>query len=235
MARYPRTQNKIAALAGRIINGYKEHPADFPTADPDAIQAALDSFNELSNQLTQAKAQATLIAKEKQRALDELNKVLKGQIKRSEVDAASEPVKLTEIGWGTTAQRQPLTAPHQPTGLVCTSQGDGTASFEWEKAATGSRPTGYILQRRQASGAGQEFGGWQLVDFYYDNMITASDQPTGVKLEYRVIATNPAGQSMPSNIVAVGFVGELRSEKLDIREQITEHRKEIPRRFAHSG
>jgi hypothetical protein len=219
MARYPRTQNEIAALAGRTINGYREHPADFPTADPDAIQAALDSFNDFSNQLTQAQAQATLIAKEKQHALDELNKVLKGQIKRSEVDAADEPVKLTEIGWGTTAQRQPLTAPHQPTDLVCTSQGDGTASFEWEKAATGSRPTGYILQRRLASGAGQESGGWKLVDFYYDNMITASNQPTGVKLEYRVIATNPAGQSMPSNIVAVGFVGEVKSQKSEVRSK----------------
>lgn len=50
---------------------------------------------------------------------------------------------------------------------------------------------------------GSDYSDWQLVATALNNEIRLEDQPTGLQLEFRVKAVNTAGESMPSNSVAV--------------------------------
>jgi hypothetical protein len=67
------------------------------------------------------------------------------------------------------------------------------------KASYGGIPTSYKIQRADQQAGGMP-GEWMLVATSYDANITLQNQPRMTELQYRVIASNPSGDSMPSNI-----------------------------------
>jgi len=214
MATYPRTQLEISALAGSMIAGYSEHPGDFPSADVAALTTARDQYLAASQALTEAQSAATQAAVEKGKRLEQLQAVTKAQLKRSEVDTAGNPEKLTQIGWSPKAEPQSMEAPSQPTNLAITAQGiggeqrKGLLSLQWGKSAfkRARFVLYYSVERRQIESNGQaqaSFGPWGHVASATNNEISLKTEPVSSRFEYRVKAVNKGGESPPSNSIAV--------------------------------
>jgi hypothetical protein len=127
---------------------------------------------------------------------------MKNDLKLSEVDVAADPEKLTEIGWGPRQDPQPIIAPGSPTELHPIAEGQGTIMLAWDKPADGGPVRNYIIERRDQQQDGT-FGPWSLCSTTYNCEIDLTDQPINVRLEYRIKASNAAGESMPSNSVSV--------------------------------
>ena len=202
MAQFPSKENDVMSLAISMLSGFTVHPLDFPSVDPTALSTALGAFQNQKISQEDARSQAQIATVEKVEMLDSLVEEMKKVIKLAEIDTAANPEKLTEIGWGPKQPPQPVVPPGQPDNLRPVAEGEGTVWLQWDRPLSGGAVTDYIIQRRDASAEGQ-FGPWSLVTTTYNREINLSGQPTMTKLEYRVIASNAAGQSVPSNTVVV--------------------------------
>ena len=165
--------------------------------------ATLSTYQNDKQNQTDASAQARIATETKGQKLDDLTDVMKNDLKLSEVDTTDDPTKLAEIGWGPKSPPQPLQAPGQPDNFHSTAEGQGTLWLEWDKPATGGAVRNYVIERRQQPAGGGDFGIWTVVGSALNTEINLTDQPRGLQLEYRVIAANATGQSMPSNTAAV--------------------------------
>jgi hypothetical protein len=70
-------------------------------------------------------------------------------------------------------------------------------------ASCSTRVFGYRIERSDQPEGGGIPGPWTLITTSYTESVTLENQPRGVEMQYRVIATNAAGDSMPSNIATV--------------------------------
>jgi len=70
--------------------------------------------------------------------------------------------------------------------------------LDWKKPADGGAVAAYKIERRE-----RPAGPWTLVSMAIESEATLNNQERGKDWEYRVIATNKAGESVPSNTVAV--------------------------------
>jgi len=207
MPRYPTQQAQILALAEAMIGGYTEHAALFPNADAPLLQSVRDAYNSAANAQTDAMAAAQVATEAKQAALAQLHAVIKRQLKQSQIDTAANPENLEYIGWGPRAAAQSIEAPGQPLALKSVSEGAGTLEIEWNRPARGSGGPvrTYIIERRELAqdDGGDRGGEWRQAAISLETKASLKDQPRGVQLEYRVKAINKAGQSQPSNTIAV--------------------------------
>ncbi len=188
-----------------MIAGYTAHTVDFPSADPIGLQAALSGFLTDKQSQEDAKAQAQIATATKTGTLDSLEDMMKTELKKSELDTAGNPDKLLEIGWGPKAEPVPVLPPDAPSNLIPIDEGPGDLTLQWDKPAHDrNRPVdNYAVERRYQLTPGGEFGDWIFVDMTYKNQIDLTGQPRGIQMEYRVMATNAAGQSLPGNTAAV--------------------------------
>ena len=128
---------------------------------------------------------------------------MKNDLKKSEVDTASDPTKLAEIGWAPRSQPVPVDPPGQPVNFHPTAEGPGDVWLEWESPATGGLVRNYIIECRERAAGGTEFGDWSVVGTSLNTDTHLLEQPRGIQLEYRVKSANVSGESMPSNTAAV--------------------------------
>ena len=105
--------------------------------------------------------------------------------------------KLTALGWGGQAAATALALPGQPRALEALSQGEGWISLDWKKPADGGAVAAYKIERRE-----RPSGAWTLASVAIESEVTLNNQERGKDWEYRVIATNKAGEGVPSNTVA---------------------------------
>ncbi|MCK4752152.1 MAG: fibronectin type III domain-containing protein [Planctomycetes bacterium] len=207
MPQFPRTEAEVVALVEQMIAGYTAHPGDFPSIDPlvqlVALQTALNEYQTDKNTQEDTHAQAKLATVTKDTKLDGLVETMKNDLKLSEVDTVDDPEKLAQIGWGPKSAPQPIESPGQPENFRPTVEGSGDIWLAWSKPASGGQVRNYILQKRQQPAGGGEFGAWEVVGSALDTEIHLTEQSRGLQLEYRVIAANIAGESMPSNTAAV--------------------------------
>jgi hypothetical protein len=207
MPTFPTKELEVVALVQTMIAGYTAHPADFPSIDPltdlPALQTALDTYQADRNSQEDAKAQAKLATVTKDDKLDALAELMKNDLKLSEVDTATDPIKLAEIGWGPRQQPQPVAVPGQPLNLHPVAEGQGMLWLAWDTPASGGPVRNYIVERREQPAGGGEFGDWSIAGTALNNEINLNDQPRGIQMEYRVMAANITGQSIPSNTSAV--------------------------------
>ena len=205
MPRFPRREAEVIALADAMIAGYTANPADFPNADVPALQAVRDTYQTSRDEQTESMGRTQLKTDVKEEDLDDLVEFMKNQLKQSDVDTAADPEKLGLIGWGPKAPGQPSNPPGQPRALDPIIQGPGTLFLDWKQPAPGVGGTvrSYIIERRNEPADGGAFGAWAQVGVALESELTLIGQPRGRQLEYRVIAINSGGQSVPSNTAAV--------------------------------
>ncbi len=205
MPRFPKKETDVVALADAMIAGYTANPTIFTSADTVGLSAALDAFTTSKHDQTDKAALAQLATEAKDLKLDDLEGVMVNQLKLSEVDTADNPEQLTLIGWGPKATPTASTPPGQPRNLDPVIQGPTTVFLDWKAPArgTGGSVRSYLVERREQPEGGGEFNEWHQVATALESEITVTDQPRGVQLEYRVIAVNVGGASVPSNSVDV--------------------------------
>jgi hypothetical protein len=68
--------------------------------------------------------------------------------------------------------------------------------LDWKDPMEGGDVAAYRVQRRT-----RDDGDWMDVGMSVESEVTLNGQQAGVEYEYRVIAVNKAGESVPSNIV----------------------------------
>jgi hypothetical protein len=206
MPRYPTQQAQILALAEAMIGGYTEHAAMFPNSDVALLQGLRDAYNTTTAAQTEAMAKSQLATEAKQAALNQLHAVIKQQLKLSQIDSADNPENLNYIGWGPRTAAQSIEAPGQPLTLKSVDEGAGTLLIEWKRPARGSGGPvrTYIIERRELTiDETGDWGEWRQAAISLQTRASLKDQPRGVQLEYRIKAINKAGESQPSNTIAV--------------------------------
>ncbi len=187
-----------------MIAGYTAHAVDFPSADAIGLTAAKAAYDSAKTSQTDAVGAGQVATQTKNAELTALEEFMKTELKKSEMDVASDPEKLTLIGWGPKAPATPVVAPAQPRNFDAVLQGPGNVILDWKRPAEPGGPVrDYIVERRDEPAGGGEFGEWTLVATTLEREIELLDQPRSIQMEYQVKARNLGGQSEASNVVAV--------------------------------
>jgi len=189
------------ALADTMKAGYTAHFYDFPSVVKPALNHAINACKTARDARSEAAAAAQLATESKDNALQSLLSLMKSCLKKSQVDVANDPQKLSLIGWGPKLSPQPADAAGQPCNLRAVTQGQGTLLLAWERPSGGGPVRNYIIERRQQS-AGGEIGEWFVVSTSLSHEINLTEQPRGIQLEYRIKAVNTGGESPPSNTIS---------------------------------
>ena len=199
MARFPRTESEVKALAQNIVTGLAANPADYPTPPITSVdlQALLVSFITLCDDQVAALAAAEQATETKASGLEELVTAMKADLRYAEDAVNFDDPKLTALGWGGMAAATALEVPGQPRSLESPRQGEGWIFLDWKKPADGGAVAAYKIERRE-----QPTGTWMLVNMAIESEATLNNQERGKDWEYRIIATNKAGESIPSNTIA---------------------------------
>ena len=204
MPSFPKREADAVALADAMIAGYQQNPSVFPHADVTTLQTLRTAYQTKKNEQLDAEARAQLATESKDAALVSLEDLMKVQLRQSEVDTADDAEKLGLIGWGPKAPAQPSNPPGQPRNLDPVVQGPSTLFLDWKAPAPGpgGRVRTYLVERREQVSGGA-FNEWHQVGIALDSELTLTEQPRNVQMEYRIIAVNNGGNSLPSNTAAV--------------------------------
>jgi len=202
MARFPKREDEIHALINRMISGYEAYPAEFPNADPVGLRVVRDEYENYKVGQLCKEAWAHLATEAKDQALEALVFEMESQLKQSEVDTSGDAKELELLGWSDREIPEPANAPGQPRLLEIVSEGAGTIDLDWKAPGPGpfGPPRTYVILRRMESPTG--WTPWQDTTIAIQTRATLTNQPLRTQLEYRVIAMNNAGTSIPSNSVA---------------------------------
>jgi len=197
---FPRREAEILALAQSLIAGLTANAADFP-APPVAVldlQAVLTSAQTLVDDATAARATSEEATALKAAGLEELIDSMRADLRYAEDAVSYDDAKLTALGWGGKKARTPIDPPGQPRALEAPQQGEGWVFLDWKPPLEGGPVSSYRLEVRE-----RPAGDWAIVGMAVESEITLSGQERAKDLEYRVIAVNKGGDSVPSNTVAV--------------------------------
>lgn len=199
MARFPRSEAEIVALAQSIVAGLTANAAVYPAPPVLAVdlQALLDSFNTLSDDTVAARAAAEQATGAKDAGLEEMVNAMNSILRYAEntVDFDDDQLKL--LGWAGRHPRTPPEPPGQPRTLEAPRQGEGWVFLDWKKPIDGGTVAAYKIERREMPA-----GAWQEVKTVFESEVTLTGQERGKEWEYRVIAANKAGDGPVSNTVA---------------------------------
>jgi len=206
MPRFPKKEADVFALVNQMIAGYTAYPAVFPHAD---VAGLTDARTDYTNQAIVEgcyTSDALLATETKDTALRALKREMKKQLKRSEVDTKKNPLQLKFIGWTEERYGKAVRKPSQPRALEATPRGPGVVELDWKAPAPGNGGPvrSYVILRRQHL-PGKQFSNWTQEGMALNPEITLTNQPRFVQLEYRIIAVNTAGNSVPSNTAAVAL------------------------------
>lgn len=204
MPKFPKREADILALANAMLAGYAAHAADFPSHIGWGLIIMRFQYMFAKNTQTEALAAAQIATYQKDAKLAALIEVMKDELKKSEVDVGDDSEKLEYIGWGPKVPPSPADPPGQPRNLDAVMQGSSAVLLDWKPPAHGSggNVRTYVIERREQTEAGGEFGNWRQAGIALESEATLMNQPRGVQLEYRVKAVNTGGESLPSNTVA---------------------------------
>ena len=201
---FPTKEEDIYALCNRMFSGIQKHSADFPHIILGFLVIGRLRYRAARRDRVNAISRLRLATKDKDEKLKLLKRIMKDCLRKSQVDVKDDPTKLTLIGWGPKSDPTPIIPPNQPANLTPVTEGAGTVTLKWDKpsnGSTGGYVRNYLIQRRDKDSG--EFGPWSLLDTVYHETAELSDQPTQTQMEYRVKASNTAGESNPSNVATV--------------------------------
>ena len=196
MARFPRTEPEIIALAEIMEVGLTDNPTIYPSppAIPPHLGVLRTAYINAKNTLIAAQAVAEQATSDKDDALDNLVGAMKSDLRYAENTVDFDDDKLKLIGWAGRKTPTSLQIPGQTRMLEATRQGAGWIFLDWKKPSDGGTVSAYKIMRRE-----RPEGDWADIATAMETEITLKDQPRGVEFEYRIIAINKAGTSYPSN------------------------------------
>jgi len=199
MATFPRTEPRIKSLAQNMVSGLTASAADFPAppVTPAALQALLTSLITLCDEQVAAQAAMEQATQTKTAGLEELVTAMKADLRYAEDAVNHDDSKLTALGWGGRAVGTALQSPGQPRSLEAPRQGEGWIFLDWKQPVDGGAVAAYKIERRE-----RPSGDWMLVSMAIESEAMLNNQERGKDWEFRIIATNKAGESIPSNTVA---------------------------------
>jgi len=196
MARFPRTEPEVVALAEAMIMGLTSNAVLYP-APPVAVldlTAAKTAYITALNAAIAAKAAAEAATTSKDDVLETLTDAMKSDIRYAENTVDFDDDKLKLIGWAGKKAPTPLAVPGQTRLLEAPRQGDGWVFLDWKAPIDGGAPSAYKVMRRE-----RPDGPWEDVATAVITEATLVEQPKGKELEYRIVAVNKAGDGEPSN------------------------------------
>jgi hypothetical protein len=199
----PSVDDELLQSARQVIVGinanpnlWRNPPIDLPvqTANADTFEAAMQD-----QVARKAAAEQATAVKNDNRA------VVKSNLSRlkswAESIVGKDDPRLNELGFSGPAEATPLEPPGQPGSLsACNQKPTGELTLEWEKAEDGGKPAGYQIQRKLPTEAA-----FSIVATATTRVTekTLMNQPLDVLIQYRIVAFNDAGDSIPSNTVEV--------------------------------
>jgi hypothetical protein len=198
MARFPKKESEIAALARRIISGLDTGSADFPAppAAPTEVQAALDDYEAKKDAALAADGQARETYAVKDEALEVLVDLMKAVLRYAENTARHDPERLRQLGWAGRKEGTSLMVPGQVRSLGVAAEGPGWLVLDWKSPVDGGSVQAYRIQRSEG-----DVEEWEDVGMAVETEGLVSGQKRNVKFVYRVLAVNKSGLGEPSNIV----------------------------------
>lgn len=199
MATFPLDEAGIVTLANDMSNGLQVHSDVFPNPPVDVLTLdnQLAAYGAARDEAVIAQAAAEEAIDKKQAALRALASLMKKNLRYAEVTVNFDDAKLNGIGWGGRRERQPLTAPGQAPNVISTEQGDDSITLTWDKPVKGGKVSVYKVMS-QERGSDED---WKTEDVTTSRTITLTNQPTGKRMEYVVVAVNNAGDGPMSNVV----------------------------------
>jgi hypothetical protein len=200
--KFPTKEPDIIELADQMYAGYMAYHTDFPSVSWPLLNSRRVIYRNALKAQINAMAQAQLATEAKNESLDVLKEVMLNCLKKSEVDVADNPNKLTEIGWGPKTTPQPTEPPGEPKNLIVTKEGRTSLQLRWERPQAECVIRNYIIERRQLAGGGS-FGNWTVIGTALDTQTNLAGQMRGIRLEYRVRAASNAGTGPFSNTVSL--------------------------------
>ena len=200
MARFPSKQAEIVALAEAMITGFTDNATLYPgpPVDPVHLTMEKDAYITAANAAIAAAAAAEAATSSKDDALEDLIGAMKSDLRYAENTVNFDDEKLKLIGWAGKKAPHALTAPGQSRLLEAPRQGAGWVFLDWKKPVEGGTPAAYRVMRRE-----RPDGAWSEVATAVITEATLVEQPTGIELEYRIVAVNKAGDGEPSNTAMV--------------------------------
>jgi len=202
VAKFPRREADIAALAGTMVFGLAENAEDFPDCpvSVERMQEALARYNSAKDTAAAAEGAAAEAYEEKADAIQVLTDHMKNVVRYAEIAVGQDEGKLKNIGWSGRRDPVELLPPGAPRTLEVKREGKGWVYLDWKSPADGGAVSAYRVLNR-TSGETE----WKELLLCFESMTVLTDQPQGVDLEFQVVAINKAGVSLPSNLITVSL------------------------------
>ena len=206
MPLFPTRESAIEELVMEMLAGFEDNPMLFPHADVAGLRAAHDAYRAAREDQIQKMGMAHIATEVKYEELGALVRIMRVQLRQAQVDADSNPQRLSLVGWGPRAHRTPVEPPAGVDHFDGRLFAPGEVRLSWRPA--GSKESGgavrtYEVERRQEPPGGGEFSKWVLVGSTLTPKITLYDQPEDVRMEYVVFAVNHGGRSQASSTVVL--------------------------------
>lgn len=200
MARFPRTEPEVVALAEAMETGFVNNQAIYPAPPviPPIFAGLRAAYTSAKNVLIAAQAAAEQATTAKDDALDDMVEAMKSNIRYAENTVNFDDDKLKLISWAGRKAATALQVPGQTRLLEAPKQGDGWVFLDWKKPSDGGALSAYKVMRRE-----RPEGGWSEVATAVISEATLVEQPKGKELEYKIIAVNKTGDGEASNTVMV--------------------------------
>jgi len=196
MALFPKAETKIQSLAHEIVTGLSAHTDLYPAppVSAEALAATIETYIKAADAALEQQAAAKHAIDIKNEALAALVDDMKMILRYAENVTHSDNASLKHLGWGARRAGTALSAPGQTRSLTTPRQGKGWITLNWRAPDDGGKVAAYKIQRRE-----EDSENWVDAGMAMETETTVSGQPSGQRLEFRVLAVNKAGEGEASN------------------------------------
>nr|VFJ98246.1 MAG: Fibronectin type III domain-containing protein [Candidatus Kentron sp. LFY] len=196
--KFPKAEAEVLELGRKMSAGFAAHTDLYPAppvslADFDAAMADYVSARETLDEIN---AQAKRALEVKDKALAAFEEGMKTNLRYAELTVKDDEGDLELIGWHGRKSPTPLAPPGRTRDFTASDRGEGWIALQWRKPLDGGKAAAYKVQRREDGKPD-----WLDVGMSMETSITLTGQPGGIRLEFRVVAMNKAGEGEPGNSI----------------------------------
>jgi hypothetical protein len=208
MATFPTRRNDLLALAINILEGITANRGAYPVTkfDTTALTAGISSAQGATTTRQQQESALAVSVDGERESYDVLSEIVRSHLDQAEDAHRNALENLTLIGWEPQAAPTKR-VPQQPRALEAQLRGAGSVFLDW-KAPLDNRGSGkaafYRVERQVRTLEGEvteTWGAWSSSAVPSELLLTG--QPRSVELDYRIVAVNATGDSLPSNTITV--------------------------------